>query len=118
MSFARTLLTRSEPGFASPVNPSEFGLQPRTLDRLSAIVLLTAPSLRSDKPVFLWRPVKGAAPARPKGGDMVNKRLLVFIVIGLGLVALVLYVGFSGDLHRIFQRPGLGHEYRAGLPLG
>jgi hypothetical protein len=49
---------------------------------------------------------------------MVNKRLLVFIVIGLGLLGLVLYVGFSGDLHRIFQSPGLGHDYQAGLPLG
>lgn len=49
---------------------------------------------------------------------MVNKRLLVFIVIGLGLVALMLYVGFSSELHRLFQRPALGREYRAGLPLG
>jgi hypothetical protein len=88
------------------------------VDRLSAIVHINRALAAQRQPAFLWRPVKGAAPARPKGGDGVNKRLLVFIVIGLGLLGLVLYVGFSGDLHRIFQRPGLGHEYQAGLPLG
>src|SRR5687768_6411692 len=64
--------------------------RPTSLDRLLIIVLLTAPSLRSDNSTNLARTFQGAAPARPKGGDMVDIRgWLLSLVIGLGFWAFV-----------------------------
>jgi hypothetical protein len=43
-----------------------------TLDRPIPVVLSTAPSLRSRQLNNLERTLQGAAPARPKGGDLVQ----------------------------------------------
>ena len=62
------------------------------LDLLTSFVLLTPPSLRSDKALRtpLTARSKDAALARPKGGDMVDIRGLLFsIVMGLGFWAVI-----------------------------
>ena len=60
------------------------------LDRPVFLRAMNPALVAQRQPAFLWRPVKGAAPARPKGGDMVDLRgWLLSLVIGLGFWSFV-----------------------------